>query len=363
MPVPVIEQPLYRSIAWLLGIGALALITSTLLAGVFAQGLAAPLRALAGQAAGLGRGEPVRPTASAIAEVSNVSAALEQAAAELRRREAERQQAEARLRSSRARLERVLDTSPVGIVEVTRHGEFIYLNATAERILRAGRAELEGSRYRDMPWVLRTPDGVTLSARQLPGARALAGELVTGTELEMFDPEDKRRVMLSVNAAPMVENGSVQSALIAFGDVTERHRAERALLAAQSKLRALNENLEQRVAEEMVRRTHIEEALRQSQKMEAIGQLTGGVAHDFNNLLTIILGNLENLEHRMPPDDRLQRYVAAAIRGATRAAVLTDRLLAFSRRQPLLPRSNRRECVGRRHVRSTAWHAGRGSQD
>jgi PAS domain S-box-containing protein len=279
----------------------------------------------------------VRPTASAIAEVSNVSAALEQAVAELHRREAERQRAEAGLRSSRARLERVLDTSPVGIVEVTPHGEFLYLNATAERILRAGRAALEGRRYEDMPWVLRTADGETLSARQLPGARALAGELVIGTELEMFDPQDKRRVMLSVNAAPMIEGGSVQSALIAFGDVTERHRAERALLAAQSKLRALNENLEQRVAEEMLRRTHIEEALRQSQKMEAIGQLTGGVAHDFNNLLTIILGNLENLEHRLPPDVRLQRYVAAAIRGATRAAVLTDRLLAFSRRQPLMP--------------------------
>ena len=88
----------------------------------------------------------------------------------------------------------------------------------------------------------------------------------------------------------------------------------------------------------MARRTQIEEALRQSQKMEAIGQLTGGVAHDFNNLLTIILGNLESLEHRLPPDDKLQRHVAAAVRGASRAAVLTNRLLAFSRRQPLAPK-------------------------
>ena len=144
--------------------------------------------------------------------------------------------------------------------------------------------------------------------------------------------------MLSVNAAPLIENGQVQSALIAFGDITERYRTERALRAAESKLRALNENLEQRVADEMARRQHIEEALRQSQKMEAIGQLTGGVAHDFNNLLTIILGNLENLEHRLPPDDTLQRHIAAAARGATRAAALTNRLLAFSRRQPLAPK-------------------------
>ena len=87
-------------------------ITSALLAGFFARRLAAPLRALAVQAARLGRGETVQPTATAIAEVSNVSATLEQASAELRQRDAERQQAEAELRSSRARLERVLDTSP-----------------------------------------------------------------------------------------------------------------------------------------------------------------------------------------------------------------------------------------------------------
>ena len=337
VPVAVIEQPLYRSIAWLLSIGAAALAASTLLAGFFAQKLATPLRALAVQAQRLGRNEIVQPTASAISEVSNVSAALEQASTELHQRETERQQAEAELRSSRARLERVLDTSPVGIVEVTPRGEFLYLNTTAERILRAGRAELEGRRYQDMPWVLRTPEGETLSARQLPGTRALAGELVIGTEIEMFTPADNRRVMLSVNAAPLIENARVQSALIAFGDITERYRAERGLRAAESRLRALNENLEQRVGEEMARRTQIEEALRQSQKMEAIGQLTGGVAHDFNNLLTIILGNLENLEHRLPPDDKLQRHVAAAVRGASRAAVLTNRLLAFSRRQPLAP--------------------------
>jgi CheY-like chemotaxis protein/two-component sensor histidine kinase len=83
----------------------------------------------------------------------------------------------------------------------------------------------------------------------------------------------------------------------------------------------------------------VEEALRQSQKMEAIGQLTGGVAHDFNNLLTVIFGNLETARRRAEiGSGDLQRPLDAALRGAERAATMTQRLLAFSRRQPLAPK-------------------------
>jgi nitrogen-specific signal transduction histidine kinase/CheY-like chemotaxis protein len=85
-------------------------------------------------------------------------------------------------------------------------------------------------------------------------------------------------------------------------------------------------------------RHRLEEVLRQSQKMEAVGQLTGGIAHDFNNLLTIILGNLETVQRRLPPRGDLYRFIDSAVRGAERAAMLTQRLLAFSRRQPLAPR-------------------------
>ncbi|WP_167298221.1 hybrid sensor histidine kinase/response regulator [Sphingomonas leidyi] len=82
-----------------------------------------------------------------------------------------------------------------------------------------------------------------------------------------------------------------------------------------------------------------EAALRQSQKMETVGQLTGGVAHDFNNLLQIVTGNLDILQRNLPPEQpRLVRAVGAAMNGAQRAAVLTQRLLAFSRRQPLAPK-------------------------
>ncbi|MEI2416458.1 response regulator [Orrella sp. JC864] len=86
-------------------------------------------------------------------------------------------------------------------------------------------------------------------------------------------------------------------------------------------------------------RLDLEAQLRQVQKMESIGQLTGGVAHDFNNLLTIVLGNLETLRRAQTPETpaRLRQALANAVRGAERGAKLTSSLLAFSRRQPLTP--------------------------
>ncbi|MBN8808208.1 MAG: PAS domain-containing protein [Sphingomonas sp.] len=93
----------------------------------------------------------------------------------------------------------------------------------------------------------------------------------------------------------------------------------------------------EKTASEALRAT--EEALRQSQKMETVGQLTGGVAHDFNNLLQVVTGNLDIIQRNLGEDQpRLVRAARNAMSGAERAAVLTQRLLAFSRRQPLAPR-------------------------
>jgi len=82
----------------------------------------------------------------------------------------------------------------------------------------------------------------------------------------------------------------------------------------------------------------VEDQLRQSQKMEAVGQLTGGIAHDFNNMLAVVTGSLELLSRRMDPTNgQARRYLDAAMDGAKRSAALTQRLLAFSRQQPLQP--------------------------
>ncbi|HEX4179506.1 MAG TPA: ATP-binding protein [Caulobacteraceae bacterium] len=108
---------------------------------------------------------------------------------------------------------------------------------------------------------------------------------------------------------------------------------------AEAGLQALNARLEERVGAEVAERMKVEEALRQVQKMEAVGQLTGGVAHDFNNLLTVIIGGLDTVRRNAPTDNaRLTRALDMATQGANRAATLTSRLLAFSRRQPLEPK-------------------------
>ena len=123
-------------------------------------------------------------------------------------------------------------------------------------------------------------------------------------------------------------------------DVEKRRavEAERDRVAAE--LRALNETLEQRVAERTADLLRAEEQLRQSQKMEAVGQLTGGLAHDFNNLLTGVIGSLELMKTRIAQGriKDVDRYVEAAQGAANRAAALTHRLLAFSRRQTLDPK-------------------------
>src|SRR5471032_1861331 len=99
----------------------------------------------------------------------------------------------------------------------------------------------------------------------------------------------------------------------------------------------LTHNLEQRVAAEVQARSSAEAQLRQSQKLEAIGGLTGGVAHDFNNLLQVIAGNLHLLARHEPENAQVQRRVTAAIAAVERGAKLSSQLLAFARRQPLSP--------------------------
>lgn len=148
---------------------------------------------------------------------------------------------------------------------------------------------------------------------------------------------------LEIRAQPQCDRSGRTTKLVGVSaDITER-------LQAEEQQRHLNDVLEQRVAErtrelqeahrlvlaEVSQRERAEEQLRQVQKMETIGQLTGGVAHDFNNLLMAVLGNLELLRKHLADDAKAMRLIDGALQGAQRGASLTQRLLAFARRQDL----------------------------
>jgi GAF domain-containing protein len=162
------------------------------------------------------------------------------------------------------------------------------------------------------------------------------GEVIGGLffghpEPGRFKPRHER-LMEGIAAQAAIAIDKAQLYRAAQHEIEQRVKAEQALSA-------LNETLESRVAEEIARRSQAEEVLRHAQKMETVGQLSGGIAHDFNNLLQIIHGNLTLLERALPAgESKLRRSVANALTGTERAAALTQRLLAFSRRQPLDPK-------------------------
>ncbi|WP_425452518.1 PAS domain-containing protein [Methylobacterium radiodurans] len=142
-------------------------------------------------------------------------------------------------------------------------------------------------------------------------AQGIRGEPVTF--VEEYSNLNRDRFYYEVNVRPLRDESGNQVGFYQFAnDVTERLSREAQLAEAQ-------------------------DALRQSQKMEAMGQLTGGVAHDFNNLLTPIVGSLDLLQRRQLGGAREQRLIAGAMQSAERAKTLVQRLLAFARRQPLQP--------------------------
>ena len=143
--------------------------------------------------------------------------------------------------------------------------------------------------------------------------------------------------------------GEVTQLVGVSSDITDRKNSELErdrlladLAAERTALSELTASLEERVNDrtaelmtEVAAREKAQEQLLQSQKMESIGQLTGGVAHDFNNLLMAVMGNLDLLKRRLQDDQRSQRLIESALQGAKRGATLTQRMLAFARQQDL----------------------------
>lgn len=161
-------------------------------------------------------------------------------------------------------------------------------------------------------------------------------------------------VWMDLHYSPAVDDDGAPAGVIAIVfETTERVLGERKRLQAElarnkaeQALFALNQNLEERVAQEVRARASAEDRLRQVQKLEAVGGLTGGVAHDFNNVLQVISSNLQLLNFAVGDDPRLQARIHASNAAVARGARLAQQLLAFARRQPLSPRvANPRKMV------------------
>lgn len=165
--------------------------------------------------------------------------------------------------------------------------------------------------------------------------RVMTARVAEQIEEDVRRPDGRNVIWLSTKMPLFDKAGQVIGLIGASIDITARKQAEAALEQSREELRQLNETLEQRVTDAIAEQQRAQEALRQSQKLESMGQLTGGVAHDFNNLLTPIIGSLDLLQKRGVADERQRRLIEGALQAAERAKTLVQRLLAFARRQPL----------------------------
>lgn len=207
----------------------------------------------------------------------------------------------AELESNESRLRAILETSNQYQGLVNLKGELLYANNTALDGIKASSADVIGKLLWETPWFTDT-HGMSATVREAFDT-VLRGEAVR-MEMRLRLPIGERDFDFGMR--PVLDrHGNITGAVPEAVDITERRLGE--------------------------------EALRQSQKMEAIGQLTGGVAHDFNNLLTIIRSATDFLRRRELPDERRRRYVDAISDTVERASKLTQQLLAFARRQPLKP--------------------------
>jgi signal transduction histidine kinase len=190
-------------------------------------------------------------------------------------------------------------------------------------------------------------DGFELAAmiREHPRCRRTA--IIFVSAIQMSEPDLLRGYQAgAVDYVPVpVVPELLRAKVRVFADLYRKTRQleqlnaelERRVEERTAELAQTNAELEERVEQRTREREAAWAQIHEMQKMESIGQLTGGVAHDFNNLLMVILGNLQLLRKRLPDDPRLLRLVDGAMQGADRGATLTKRMLAFARRQELRP--------------------------
>jgi two-component system, cell cycle sensor histidine kinase and response regulator CckA len=218
----------------------------------------------------------------------------------------DRVEAERRLQASERRLIQILEAVPLGILVSDMDGNVVFANAGAQNILGSG--VVPGLTVTELAKTHRSYLAGTdqlYPDERMPLRRAMSGEATAVDDIEIRHGE--RVISLNARGAPILDGeGQVVAAVVVFIDTTDR--------------RAL------------------EGQLRQTSKMEAVGQLAGGVAHDFNNLLTVIMSYGAMLLEQMDPADPNREDIQEIAAAADRAAALTGQLLAFSRKQVMQPR-------------------------
>ena len=248
------------------------------------------------------------------------------------------------LTESEGLLQTALRAGRLGALEL--HLPSLMLEASNTCKLFFGRGLEQEFSYQDLVDSVHPDDR---ARRQAVFDRAVASGGDYSIEYRNIWPDGSQHWVEVRARAVLRPDGTVRSMVGVCSDITSRKVAEierEALLAQlaaeRTALAELTATLEQRVEQrtadlmkEVAARERAQDQLRQAQKMETIGQLTGGVAHDFNNLLMAVMGNLDLLRKRIPDDPRLRRLIDGALQGAERGASLTQRLLAFARQQDL----------------------------
>lgn len=219
-------------------------------------------------------------------------------ASDLDKEAADRERFETALQHNARLMSKTLDATPLAIIHLSPGGDVLLWNRGAEAIFGYTTLQMIG---KPLPAVTETEK----ADLDILFAQMRRGEAIRDVQIERHH-RDGRLVRVNLSAEPVFEGRNFQGTVMALEDLTQRHA--------------------------------LEAQLRQAQKMEAIGQLTGGLAHDFNNLLLVILGNLGLLAEILPPEDHDALACCGEARDAgLRGAALIRSLLAFARRQPLKP--------------------------
>ncbi|HEX3673970.1 MAG TPA: PAS domain S-box protein [Rhizomicrobium sp.] len=236
----------------------------------------------------------------------------------------ERHNAEEALRASEAQFRSFAQAVPNHVWTSPPTGEPDWFNDRAY--------EYSGLAQGELNWGLIVhPDDFAHSAERWTAALQTGHTYETEFRLRRADGVYRWHI---ARALPIrAETGEITRWIGTNTDIEDQKKASQMLANS-------NATLEQRVTERTGQLMQAEEALRQSQKMEAVGQLTGGIAHDFNNLLQGIIGALDRIQKRIAEGriGDIDKFLQGAVASANRAAALTHRLLAFSRRQPVDPR-------------------------